>query len=294
MIPRALALGVVLLVLPGCDKMKTAVGLASGDGGASPSAAGATPASAASLAFLESFEGEIDLSMTDKEKGMSLPTALAVLVKNGKVRFDLPEKLSSGTPLGSGYALLDTTAKKAALVSDPRKEVMVIDLNTSGEKLKALGSAPARPGAPTSPPAPKTSLTKTGKMDTVAGYQCENWDVSDDHREATVCVAQEGASWFQIPLTGIPTERLWMAELMDGKHFPLRLVGYDKTGTTESGRIEVTKIDKKPLPANEFEYPPTYRVIDLGQMLGATQTMMGNQPGMSPRMPPGMPGMPRH
>ena len=74
---------------------------------------------------------------------------------------------------------------------------------------------------------PKTTLTKTGKFDTVAGYKCENWDVASDHRQGTVCVAQEGVSWFHIPMTGIPTEHVWMAELLDGKHFPLRFIGYD-------------------------------------------------------------------
>ena len=262
-------------------------------GGAASSSATPPPV-AASLAFLESFEGEIDLAMTDKEKGDTTPTPLNVLVKTGKVRVDLPEKLTQGS--GFGYGILDTTAKKAALVSDPRKEVMVLDLNTSGEKLKGIGGAPAgpaHPGATQAPEPPKTTLTKTGKTDTVAGYKCEDWDVKSDHREATVCVSEQGASWFQIPLTGIPTERLWMSELLDGKHFPLRLIGYDKTGNTESGRIEVTKIEKKPLAASQFEYPPAYRVIDLGQMLGAMRGFAGaGGPGERPGSPPGMAGLP--
>jgi hypothetical protein len=262
-------------------------------GGAASSSSTPLPL-AASLAFLESFEGEIDLALTDKEKGETTPTPLDVLVKTGKVRLDLPEKLTASSGLGSGYGILDTASKKAALVSDARKEVMVIDLNTSGEKLKGLGTPPpGHPGATQAPEPPKTTLTKTGKTDTVAGYKCENWDVTSDHREATVCVSEQGASWFQIPLTGIPTERLWMAELLDGKHFPLRLIGYDKTGNTESGRIEVTKIEKKPLAASQFEYPPAYRVIDLGQMLGAMRGLAGaGGPGERPGSPPGMAGLP--
>jgi hypothetical protein len=300
----------MILVRVGCVERSAAalalIGLASGlvhchrssdstgPAGGAASSSSTSPPVAASLAFLESFEGEIDLALTDKEKGETTPTPLDVLVKTGKVRLDLPEKLTASSGLGSGYGILDTASKKAALVSDARKEVMVIDLNTSGEKLKGVGTPPpGHPGAAQAPEPPKTTLTKTGKTDTVAGYKCENWDVTSDHREATVCVSEQGASWFQIPLTGIPTERLWMAELLDGKHFPLRLIGYDKTGNTESGRIEVTKIEKKPLAASQFEYPPTYRVIDLGQMLGAMRGFAGaGGPGERPGAPPGMAGLP--
>ncbi|MGH7439521.1 MAG: hypothetical protein ACRENE_27850, partial [Polyangiaceae bacterium] len=75
-------------------------------------------------------------------------------------------------------------------------------------------------------------------------------------------------------------------------HFPLRFVGYEKDGATESGRVEVTKIDKKTLPDTEFEYPPTYKVVDLAQMMGGMMAFGGGMPG---GMPPGMvmpPGMP--
>ena len=269
MISRSVVRGATALALVGLATGLVHCHKSDSTGQTAASASSATPPPvAASLAFLESFEGEIDLAMTDKEKGDTAPTPLNVLVKTGKVRVDLPEKLTQGS--GFGYGILDTAAKKVSLVSDPRKEVMVIDLNTSGEKLKGFGGSPgaAHPGAPQAPEQ-KTTLTKTGKTDTVAGYKCEDWDIKSDHREATVCVSDQGASWFQIPLTGIPTERLWMAELLDGKHFPLRLIGYDKTGNTETQRLEVTKIDKKPLDAAQFEYPPTYHVTDLGQMLGA-------------------------
>ncbi len=222
-----------------------------------------------------------------------------MLVKNGKVRFDVPAKLTEGTPFGANaYALLDMGAKKAALVSDARKQVIVLDLNTSGEKFKNFGGGPrpGRPDNPSAPPEPKTTLTKTGKTDTVAGYKCEYWDVTSDHREATVCVAEEGASWFHLPLTGIPTERMWMAELMDGKHFPLRVVAYDKAGA-ETGRLEITKIDKHAVADTQFEYPPTYQVMDLGQLFGGLGMGAGGPPGIPrgmPGMPPGMPmpGMP--
>ena len=102
-------------------------------------------------------------------------------------------------------------------------------------------------------------------------------------RKGTVCVAEEGFSWLSLPmaaLNGVPTEHMWMAELLDGKHFPLRFVGYGPDGVKETGRVEVTKIDKKTLPASDFEVPPTYAVIDIGQMFRGPGAMGGMPGGM--------------
>jgi hypothetical protein len=72
-------------------------------------------------------------------------------------------------------------------------------------------------------------------------------------------------------------------------------VGFEKDGSTEQARVEITRIDKKELPQSQFEYPPAYRVVDLGQMIAgmaALQGQMPTLPGGRP-MPTGMPAM-RH
>ncbi|MGO9838774.1 MAG: DUF4412 domain-containing protein [Polyangiaceae bacterium] len=293
----ALASAVALSV--GCSKTKSA----GDDGGAASGSAGAaapgatsegTPA-AMGLAFLEGFEGEID-AVLKKSGPASSPVAVGALIKSGKFRFDIPEKLSEGAAarmLGpKAYAIFDSGAKKLSVVSDARKQVIVIDMNKTAEQFKSFGSHPGEPGGP--PQAPPPKITKTGKFETVAGYKCEDWDIASDHHEGTVCVAHEGISWFSIPAAVLPSERTWMLELLDGKHFPLRFISYGKDGVTEETRVEITKIDKKPLPASDFEYPPDYRVVDLDQMfqgLGGMPAGMGG--GAPPGMPPGMhPGMP--
>ena len=184
----------------------------------------------------------------------------------------MPESVAQkGSFGGKGYVIFDSAAKKISVVSDAQKQVMAINLTKSGEQLKGFAEglkgmeAPHAHGPPT-PQKPPPKVTKTGKFDTVAGYKCENWDITTTYREGTVCVANEGASWFSLPTTGIPTEHAWVTELFDGKHFPLRYVSYAEDGATEKSRGEVTKIDKKAPPASEFEYPANYRVIDLAQM----------------------------
>lgn len=294
---KTLAVSATLLATS-CSK-PTAAGDEGGAGAgpgapAAPGAVGAGNPAALGLAFLEGFEGEIDGFM--KKGGVAAPpTTMAALIKSGKFRFDLPEKLtegSAGRMLGpKAYAIFDSGAKKLSVVSDARKQVIVLDMNKSAEQIKSLGSHPGGPGASQGTP-PK--ITKTGKFETVAGYKCEDWEISSDEREGTVCVAHEGISWFAIPAAMLPSERAWMLELFDGKHFPLRFISYAKEGGAEETRLEITKIDKKTLPDSDFTYPPDYRVMDMDQMFQALGGMPGGMGGgMAPGMPAGMPpGLP--
>jgi len=272
-------LGVVLLsALPSCAKLKAAI--THSDGGASSTDPSDNP-----LAILNGFEGQIDLMAKGKMGSGEAPITTSLYVKSDKIRADFPENMKGTEAFGGkGYGVYKVAEKKIYIVSDPQKQVLVIDLNRSGEQFKGLGSRPTVPSGPKTPSAPSgppTKVTKTGKFDTVAGYKCEYWDITSDHKEGTMCIAQQGVSWFSLPITGIPTEHAWVAEIMDGKHFPLRFIGFEKDGVTENGRIEVTKIDKKTVAETQFEWPPTYRVVDFAQMmqgLGALPTGLPQPP----------------
>jgi Domain of unknown function (DUF4412) len=266
--------GMVVLAaaLGGCDKLKSALG--KGDGGAGASG-GLFGAKKSGLAFLNGFEGEIDIvakgslpSETNPKKAASPPLTVNVLLKNGKVHVDAPPGMS-GTEMvgGKAYGIYDGPAKKAYLVMDAQKQAILFDLNKTGESMKSMGSRghPTMPGGATPPAKPPPKVTKTGKTDKVAGYECELWDITDETSKATLCIAEEGISWFSIPMVGAPAEYAWMAELMDGKHFPLRAVAFDKAGV-ETGRIEVTKIEKKTEPDAMFEVPAGYAIKTLEQM----------------------------
>src|SRR5262249_35031130 len=157
-----------------------------------------------------------------------------------------------------------------------QKTAIVVDLNTVGEQFKSMvpqhpPSGPA--GKDNKPSKPPPKLTKNGTTDKIAGYSCDNWDVTEEAQKiATLCIADQSNSWFRLPLTGIPTEYAWALELLDGKHFPMRAIGY-KAGA-EEGRIEVTKFEKKPMAATLFEIPAGYKVTDVQSMM---QQMMGGR-----------------
>ncbi|HMJ54341.1 MAG TPA: DUF4412 domain-containing protein [Polyangiaceae bacterium] len=282
---RACAFVAVVVSLSHCSKKQSPAGAGSGEGTSAPAAGGL------GLGFLNGFEGEIGIAVKDATKGSKPVPPLALMVKDSKLRIELPAEMTatSGMP-GKGYAVLDTPEKKLYAVLEDKKQVVVIDLDRAGEHIKAFGSG-VEPGEreprKEGPSRPPPKVTKTGRKDTVAGYSCEIWDIVPETGEKlSACVANEGASWFRLPLTGIPTEHAWALELLDGKHFPLRGIAYDKAGA-EKARFEVTKIDKKTLAATLFDIPQGYKVVDLQQMFMALGAM-GGAP-MLGKMPPGLP-----
>jgi hypothetical protein len=261
---------------------------AAADGGV----AVAAPAAASPLALLNGFEGEIGIAIQDKSKNKAAPEVvpISLQIKSEKVRAELPQALAS-KPMPKGHIVLSAPDKKLYVVMDDQKQIVVVDLDKTGEQLKSFGQGlpEGRKGKADAPTKPPPKVTKTGVMDKVAGIACENWEVSEPPRKmATLCIADQGASWFHLPITGIPTEYAWALELMDGKHFPLRMIGYDEKTGAEEARIELTKLEKKPLAASLFDMPAGYKTVDMGAMFAqlAGAPAMG-APGGAPFGAPG-------
>ncbi len=261
-----------LLPVLGCSKLKAALGRGDDAGSATATTDGLLggKGGVGPLAFLNGFEGEIDILVKGSpggKHGAAKPGApdslhLPILMKSGKIRADVPTGVGGSEQMGHIYGIFDSTGKKAYAVMDQQKQAIMIDLNKTGEHLQTASSKSPGSTGPTKPP-PK--VTKTGKTDTVAGYTCELWDITDEGSKATMCIAEEGFSLFHIPLAGAPAQYAWMSELMDGKHIPLRVVTFDKAGV-EEGRVEITKIDKKSEPAASFEVPAGYKIVTLEDM----------------------------
>src|SRR5689334_480570 len=196
---RVTAAAAVLVCVVGC---KGKSGGTAGVASAEPAAAAAGP-----LAMLNGFEGEIDLAIKDMSKNRAAPETVPVTlqIKSDKVRAELPPNLGS-KEVPKGHLVLNTPEKKLYVVMDEQKQVVVVDLNKLGDQFKSMGQ-----GLPRSPkdksdapskPAPK--VTKTGVTDKIAGISCENWEVTEESRKvATLCISDQSASWFHLPLTGI-------------------------------------------------------------------------------------------
>jgi len=285
---------VLLLGVTGCDRIGSLFGHDGPTAGSAPASGSGGGAAAAkkddAVPSFAGFEGEIDLSARAKSK--PTPVAFNLLVKNEIVRLDLPSDLISSPDVsgftggGKVYGILRAAEKKLIVVLDGKQQAITIDLDQAADKAKSFRHGAPGGHGPKGAPEPSTEppkVVKTGKMETVAGYSCEDWDVlSADKSKLSVCVADKGASFFHLPLTGIPTESAWALELMDGNHFPMKGVGFERDGS-ESGRIEITKLDKRTLDAAQFEVPAGYKQVTLDEILG------GLGGGAIPDIPPVVP-----
>lgn len=202
------------------------------------------------------FEGAITMNNTNGDKP---PKTITYEVKGTKMRFEGPEEHG---PMAGGYMIFDTAAKKMTAVNDAKKTAMVMDVGAMG------GMTPT--GAPGMPAGPKPNVEKTGKTDTVAGYSCDVWKMTEASGEKTEACVAKGISF---PAMG--RHAGWMSSLEDG--FPLRAISYDAAGK-EKSRMEVTKIEKKSIDDSQFQVPAGYTTQDMASMMKGLGGMGGFRP----------------
>ena len=245
------------------------------------------------------FEGT--LSVRFDSKSGEPPLDLDITLKRDNVRVELPSSLTAGA-LGGGKAwgVFRAGEKKGFVAIAATKQAYVLDLEAAGDDLKKAVPA-ARGGLPGLPRTPRgaSNVKRTGQKSTVAGVPCEDWELHHDGERALVCGADESASWLKLPSLALPDDIAVASELLDGKHFPLRVIAYE--GTREASRIEVTKLLQRAVPDTDFQVPAGFTSIDVQQMLkvgapGGPAAMPGLLPpgltGLEDMPIPGSPGMP--
>jgi len=182
----------------------------------------------------QSFEGTVSMTINgDNGPGQSM----TYMLKDGKMRFEL----------GGG---------KMAAIIDPATQHMIVIMTAQRMYMEqnfgaAAASMQAQAGAMKTP-----TITRTGKIETIAGYKCEHVVATDDDGQSVdVCLSSE-LGGFRMPTASNPMapqrESGWIAQLGAGK-FPLKAV---KNGKTV---LEVTAIDKKPLDAALFAAPEGFQ-----------------------------------
>lgn len=241
-----LAAAALAVLSTGCDKLKSAA------------------TGAAGSLFGSDFEGEITMNAKRAQQG-SGPTQLVFGIKKPKYRIDATGTVQTDNPMLAGGAalILDPPAKKGYALVPAQKKAIVLDF----EKLKAAkGSIPGSGTATSRPSGPPPTVEKTGKKDTVAGYQCEIWNVTSNGQRSEICAA-DGITWIDLGDLGWSSPEIAVAAVASGANrFPLRIVTYGTNGAEEV-RLEATKIEKKKLDDARFVVPPDYQVIDIAAMM---------------------------
>lgn len=184
--------------------------------------------------FGSGFEGEITMHI----QSPSGDSDMVVKTKNEKLRFET----------GKGSAMLfDPGSNKFTMINESAKSYSEIDFKS-----------PSAPQANTS--AAASSIDKSGKHETIAGIDCENWTAHDGKKRSEVCIAQ-GIAF--VDMSG--GSGALATELREKKLFPLRSVEFDADGK-ETSRMEVTKVEKKSVDDAQFAVPKDYAKVALPGM----------------------------
>lgn len=196
---------------------------------------------AAPLAAQGSFEGAMTVKVADS-KGKE--SSIAYMMKDGKIRMNQPG------PKGENMGIIiDGSTKKMLMLMDAQKMYMEMELKSPAEK-KPAGDR-------------RTTAERTGRMERIAGYNCEHVIVTDDDGTATdACVSGELGS-FRMPMGGgpmtQPREPGWASGL-GANAFPLRVQKGEKVV------FEVTTVERKSLDAALFAPPSGFNKFEMPSM----------------------------
>jgi hypothetical protein len=250
MLRRPLLLTTLVVVATACNKRPEA-----GSGAPSASSSnGATVAAGARAdggqSLASGFEGLIVL----RESGLGGGHDVLFFTKGGKLRVEIP------APNGTvSHSIFDPATSKVYFIAENQHMVMERTI------------PPLPPHTAASP-----TVTRTGKHETISGYDCEDWNIaSPDGSRSAVCVAS-GISFFDFAgVAARPGVASWADELRAANGFPLRAVETDASGK-ELSRLEVTRVDPRSLIDETFQIPQGYAVM-------SAEKGHGGPPGAAPR-----------
>lgn len=185
----------------------------------------------------QAFEGVVTMKLVGT--GISKPRIMKYFVKNGVLRLEM-----EGLEGAKGYSITDPRRQLNYVVMPAQKVYM--EMKVASDVAERVATSEPR-------------ITKTGKVERIAGHECEHWLIKVDKEESDVCVAKGlGRFFVSADPMGRGGEPAWLKKL-GGDFFPLR---YSRAGQAGAS-IEVTHIEKRTLDKSLFEPPPGYRKMTM-------------------------------
>ena len=193
-----------------------------------------------SVLLAQPFEGAVTMRIAGRGPKGAVPQEVEYLVRNGKVR------VSMGGPAGAMSLLSVPQEQKVYVLMAAQSAYMEL---ASAEVSSGDGAAMAS--------TPK--VTRTGRMDTVAGYPCEHITVATAAQPVDLCMAK-GLGGYVNPLAAMSrgNEPAWQRLLAAEGGFPLKV-----TMSDGSVPLEVVKIEKKRLANDLFSVPLHYTKMEM-------------------------------
>jgi hypothetical protein len=219
---------------------------------------------AASLAVAPSakaqtFEGAVTMRV-GVGGAQSAVQEVEYLLRGGRARINMQTR-------GRTVSMIAVPAeKKMFMLMDAQN--MYIEMSTDPATNPAMKpTADAATKAIENAGAPK--ITRTGRKETIAGYECEHVLVASTSQSFDVCITK-ALGGFSTALSAIggmngagrgsAAQQTWQKALGEVGAFPLKV-----TSTDGAIALEVTKVEKRSIPAAQFEVPSTYSKMALPQ-----------------------------
>jgi hypothetical protein len=186
------------------------------------------------------FEGAVTMRMSAKGANGPQSQEMEYLVRGGKVR------VSMGGPAGAMSLLSVPQEQKVYVLMAAQNAYMEMPLADVSSSVAAKTPADAK-------------ITRTGRMETVAGYACEHVTVASAAQTVDICLAK-GLGGYVNPLASMQrgSEPAWQRLLTADGGFPLKVTMQDG-----SIPIEVVKIEKRKLAADLFSVPLNYTKMEM-------------------------------
>ena len=189
----------------------------------------------------QEFEGVITVHMAGSARdGTPIPD-IEYLSRGGKMRVNVR------SPMGAIGVIAIPAEKKLFTLLDAQSMYMEAPMSFD---LHA-GAANATTPAPT--------ITRTGRKEKIAGYECEHIIVAATQGSTDVCMARGLGPFLNASSVFGGGQMLpWQRALVADGAFPLKVTRAD--GSTQ---LEVTKIERKPLSDALFTVPDSYTKMEM-------------------------------
>jgi len=186
------------------------------------------------------FEGAVTMRVSAKGANGPQEQEITYLVRGGKVRVSM-------NGLAGAMSLLSVPQEqKVYVLMAAQNAYMEMPIGDASSSVAAKTPADAK-------------ITRTGRMDTVAGYACEHVTVASAAQTVDICLAK-GLGGSVNPLASMQrsSEPAWQRMLTVDGGFPLKV-------TMQDGSIplEVVKIEKKKLATDLFSVPLHYTKMEM-------------------------------
>lgn len=193
------------------------------------------------------FEGVITMRLASRGGDGNAMQDMQYMARGGKVR------MSVSGPMGS-MGIIAVPAEK--------KMYMLMDQQSTYMEMRMDADAARAAGMPANMPEPK--MTRTGKKETIAGYECEHVLVETPQQTNDVCMAR-GLGPFVNAMSSMSgmgrgggALPAWQRALAAEGAFPLKVT--DAGGVVQ---MEVTKIERKKLAEAQFSVPLNYTKMEM-------------------------------